>query len=123
MSKRNESTEQEDTWQDSLDAMMAAPGNHKLLLENDQVRVLDTVIKPGATVPLHTHCWPSVMYVMAFSDFVRYDDQGNVLLDSRTLSKKPELGEAMWSAPLPAHTLTNVGSSDLRVISVELKGN
>jgi len=110
-----------DTWPKSLDAMIAAPKYHEILLENDHVRVLDTSIPPGDTVPAHTHCWPSVMYVSSFSHFVRYDKDGNVLVDSRTLDRKPQPGEAMWSAPLELHSLKNVGSSDLRVITVELK--
>jgi hypothetical protein len=32
---------------DSLDALVAAPKHHTLLLENEQVRVLDTRIEPG----------------------------------------------------------------------------
>lgn len=105
----------------SLDALQAAPDYHTTLFENDQVRVLDTNIAPGDTVPLHSHCWPRVMYVMSFYDFVRYDEQGNVMLDSRTLKNKPKVGEAIWSPPLAPHTLDNVGQSDLRVITVELK--
>lgn len=122
MGDKSKNDLQGEHWDEVLDAMSAATDNHTLLLENDQVRVLDTIIKPGATVPLHTHKWPSVMYVMSFSDFIRYDEKGEILLDSRELSSKPQVGEALWSAPLPPHTLTNVGSNDLRVISVELKG-
>jgi mannose-6-phosphate isomerase-like protein (cupin superfamily) len=121
MNKSNEKDKHAEVWPDALDAMTAAPDNHKVLVENDRVRVLDTKIAPGATVPLHTHCWPSVMYVLSFSDFIRYDDHGGILLDSRELSTKPRPGEAMWSAPLQPHTLRNIGSDDLHVISVELK--
>jgi hypothetical protein len=42
-------------WPDSLDAMVAAPEHHGLLLENERVRILDSLIKPGERVPLHTH--------------------------------------------------------------------
>jgi hypothetical protein len=31
-------------WPDSLDAVVAAPKHHQLVLENDRVRVLDTRI-------------------------------------------------------------------------------
>jgi len=119
----NQSNKQKQLWPEALDAMTAATDNHEILIENDQVRVLDTKIAPGETVPLHTHCWPSVMYVLSFSDFIRYDESGGVLVDSRNLSKKPAPGEAMWSPPLEPHTLHNIGTEDLRVISVELKSD
>lgn len=45
-----QSTEQE--WPEELDALRAAPKHHALLFENDAVRVLDTNIAPGDTVPL-----------------------------------------------------------------------
>ena len=35
------------SWPDELDALIAAPEHHKLLLENDSVRVLDTLILPN----------------------------------------------------------------------------
>jgi len=41
-------------WPDSLDAAIAAPAHHTVLFENDRVRVLDTCVRPGETVPLHS---------------------------------------------------------------------
>ena len=113
-----QSTVQE--WPEELDALRAAPRHHALLFENDSVRVLDTNIAPGDTVPLHTHRWPSVLYVLSFSDFVRRDFAGVVLVDSRRLCKPGE-GTALWSEPLPPHTLQNVGERDLHIIAVEVK--
>jgi hypothetical protein len=108
-------------WPESLDAMVAAPDHHEVLLENDQVRVLNTRLGPGETTPVHTHSWPGVLYVLAWSDFVRYDAEGKVLLDSRTLGSRPEAGTALWSAPLGPHCAKNVGDQELRVIAIELK--
>ena len=51
----------------------------------------------------------------------RRDGAGSILVDSR-MGGEPAEGGAVWSAPLPPHTLENVGESELRVISVELKG-
>ena len=107
--------------QDCLDAMAAAPQFHRVLLENDQVRVLDTRIGPGETTPVHTHAWPSVLHVVAWSDFIRCDANGNTLLDARTLASKPKAGTVLWSAPLGPHTVCNVGESELHVVAVELK--
>ena len=108
-------------WPEDLDAMTAAPDNHALLLENDKVRVLDSLLKPGESTPVHTHQWPSAQYVLGLSDFVRKDAQGNVLLDTRLSGSLPAAGTAFWSQPLQPHFVTNVGESDIRVISVEIK--
>lgn len=108
-------------WPEALDAMTAAPDHHEVLLENDQVRVLDTRLSPGESTPAHTHPWPSVLSIVCWSDFIRYDADGNVVLDSRTLAPRPEKGDALWSAPLGPHFARNVGNEELRVIAVELK--
>lgn len=71
-------------WPEDLDAVRAAPAQHRVLLENADVRVLDTRIEPGERTPVHTHCWPAVHCVLTWSDFVRRDAQDGVLLDTRT---------------------------------------
>jgi hypothetical protein len=38
-------------WDASLDALIAAPGQHRLVFENAHVRVLDTRIGPGERTP------------------------------------------------------------------------
>lgn len=68
---------------ESLDALGAAPGHHTLVFENAHVRVLETRIPPGDLVPVHTHRWPSVLHVSTWSDFIRRDATGAVLVDSR----------------------------------------
>lgn len=108
-------------WPEELDALTAASKHHKLLLENERVRVLDTCIPSGERTAVHTHKWPATYYVMSWSDFIRYDDKDNIVIDSRTLANLPSVGTAMWSEPLVPHSLENVGSQDLRVISIELK--
>jgi hypothetical protein len=87
----------------SLDALTAAPDHHEVLLENDEVRVLDTRIRLGEATPVHTHRWPGVLFVLAWSDFVRSDADGNVVLDSRTFPSAPAPGSALWSGPLGPH--------------------
>lgn len=105
----------------TLDALVAAPDHHAVLLENDHVRVLDTRIAPGEATPVHTHRWPSVLHVITFSHFVRTDADGHVLVDSRTLPSPPADGSTLWAAPLGPHSAQNVGERELRVIAVELK--
>jgi len=106
---------------DPLDAMTAAPDHHMTILENDHVRVLDTRLAPGERTPIHSHRWPSSLYVIGWSDFLRRDADGNVIVDSRTWDNRPAPGEALWSAPLVPHSVENIGDSELRIIAVELK--
>jgi hypothetical protein len=91
------------------------------LFENEFVRVLDTNIPPGETTNVHTHQFPSSLYFLSWSHFIRYDENGNVSVDSRTLAKIPTPGSALWSGPLAAHCLKNIGDDPLHVISVEIK--
>lgn len=110
-----------DQWPRHLDAVVAAPQHHRLLLENERVRVLDTIINPGEVVPLHTHRWPAAYYILSSGDFLRRDASGVVTLDSRQLSEQPAAGSALWSSALGPHTLENIGQSVIHVISVEVK--
>jgi quercetin dioxygenase-like cupin family protein len=111
----------EQEWPDALDAMVAAPEHHEVLLENERVRVIDSRIKPGDTVPIHTHRWASVLYVLGTSDFIRYDNEGNAVFDSRTADSQVQAGRVAWLPPLEAHSVKNVGEEEIRVISIELK--
>jgi hypothetical protein len=110
------------TWPEALDALTAAPETHRVLFENDAVRVLETTIAPGQTTEVHTHRWPGVLYVLSFGHFVRRDGDGTILVDSRAGGALPEPGTALWSGSLPPHTLENVDTSEIRVIGMELKG-
>ncbi len=108
-------------WPDELDALTAAPQHHTLLFENEFVRVLDTNIHPGEITNVHIHQFPASLYILSWSDFIRYDTGGNVLVDSRKFPSVPAPGTALWSGPLAAHALKNIGTTDLHVISVEVK--
>ena len=107
------------SWPDSLDALVAAPRHHKLIYENDSIRILDTRIPVGDTVPVHTHRWPAVYYAVAPGDFIRRDAEGNVLLDTR-IATRPQ-GQSPVSQPLTPHSIENVSASEIRLVSVEMK--
>ncbi len=106
---------------DDLDGVIAAPGNHVVLFENDEVRVLETTIRVGEVTPLHTHLAPTVMYVVSGSHFVRRDEHGGTLMDTRA-SADVALPRVLYAASTPLHTIENTGDDDLVVIGVELKG-
>src|ERR1700728_5118206 len=108
-------------WPQSLDAVMAAPQYHRLVLENERVRVLDTRIPAGDIVPVHTHRWPAIYYTISPGDFVRRDGEGNVLFDSRTVLGMLSASGANWIECLPPHSVENVSAAEIHLISVELK--
>lgn len=105
---------------DELDGPKAAPDHHRVLFENDEVRVLETTIRAGDRTPLHTHLAPTVMYVVSGSHFIRRDEHGTTMLDTRAV---PDfvLPRVLYGQPIPRHTIENTGEDDLVVIGVELK--
>jgi len=78
-----------------------SPQFYKVLLENDQVRVLEYRLKPGEKEPMHSHP-AGVVYVLS----------GGTLKfsypDGRTEEKTAATGEAIWRDPV-THAVENVG--------------
>ena|SRR5271155_64124 len=109
-------------WPDSLDALVAAPVHHQLLLEDERVRVLQTRIAEGDIVPLHTHRWGGVAYLQSSSHFIRRDQRGEILFDSRQAGDAPKAPCAQWMPPMPPHTVENLGPSEISILIIELKG-
>ncbi|MFL5649013.1 MAG: hypothetical protein ACJ776_11545 [Chloroflexota bacterium] len=105
---------------DDLDGVTAAPGNHKVIFENERVRVIRTTIPVGTLTPLHTHLTPTLQYVVSGSHFIRRDEGGAVMFDTRT---DPDyvLPQVQFAESIPRHTIENTGDDDLIVIGVELK--
>jgi len=105
---------------DELDGIAADPTHHTVLFENDEVRVIETRIAAGDLTPLHTHLAPTVMYVLSGSHFIRRDEHGGTMVDTRAT---PDfvLPKVSYSDGTPRHTIENTGDDELRVIGVELK--
>ena len=106
---------------DDLDGVVAAPNHHKVIFEDEVVRVLETTIRAGDTTPLHTHLTPTVLYVVSGSHFIRRGEDGTVVVDTPT---DPDfvMPRVLYAPGIPRHTLENPGPDDLVLIGVELKG-
>src|SRR5262245_10591079 len=85
----------------SLDGVTAAPEHHKVIFENERVRVVEFRVPPGEAVPAHTHRWPTVNYVIALSDFLSFDGNGDLKLDSRTGKTEIREGGVFCLPPFP----------------------
>ena len=95
------------------DAVKAAPKLYKILLENDRVRVLEHQGKPGEKAAMHSH--PAyVAYIMS-SGKAKFTSS-----DGKTQEIEATAGQVLWSEG-ETHAVENAGSTDLRVIIVELK--
>jgi quercetin dioxygenase-like cupin family protein len=86
---------------------------YKVLLENDQVRVLSYTDRPGDRTYPHRH---PAFVVYALEPFRR-----RLTLDGgRVLTREFKAGEVMYSAG-ETHVGENVGETPTRVLLVELK--
>lgn len=105
---------------DELDGITADPDHHTVLFENDEVRVIETRIAAGELTRVHTHLAPTVMYLLSGSHFIRRDEHGATMVDTRAT---PDfvLARVSYSAGTPRHTIENTGDDELHVIGVELK--
>lgn len=94
------------------DPMQAAPGNFKVLLENDRVRVLDFHGKAGEKVPMHSH--PSyVSYLISGSGKTKFTSP-----DGKTTETEARAGQATWH---DAETHSSEASTTVHALLVELK--
>ncbi|MBK8956785.1 MAG: hypothetical protein IPM34_14705 [Saprospiraceae bacterium] len=109
-------------WPKDQDAVVSAPKNHKILLENDKVRVLEVTLAPKEIEPVHHHQWPSVLYIMEAGDFIDKDGEGNVILDTRKLPEPLVFPLTMYKEAEAPHSVENLSSTKTkRLIRMEMK--
>ena len=90
-----------------------AGGRSKILFVKDGVRVSGVNLEPGAVVPSHHHDGPHL--VVAITDLdLRSDVEGMSPMPGRFKS-----GDVKWLPGGYTHTLTNVGKSPTRLVTVE----
>jgi hypothetical protein len=82
-------------WPESMEAVRAAPKNHKVIFENDHIRLLEVTVQPGETENMHGHVWPSVFAIDAVQPKLE-----NHLLDGGTRSAARAYEDADWSEPI-----------------------
>lgn len=107
-------------WTDELDALIAAPDSHRLLFENDRVRVLEVVIAAGAREPEHTHRWPSVMIVDEPAR-IRYYEHGVPTFESPARDTTPQRHKAVWMDAEGPHSVENIDSRRYHALRIELR--
>lgn len=98
-----------------VDGLASSPGNFKLLLENDRVRVLQYTLPPGARDHWHTH--PSrVGYVLSGAKIrVTEADGSHEDYDEKT-------GDTYWGEFSPLHDTLNLDTTPYIALLIEVKG-
>jgi len=97
------------------DVLLASPGNFRLLLDNEYVRVIEYVVRPGERDQWHTHP-AKVSYVAGGGTLRLNTDEGKSFL----ADVKP--GTTTWDQPVGRHFVENVGKTPVRIILTEVKG-
>ena len=114
-------------WDPALDAVVAAPNNHKVLFENDSLRVIEVTLLDGEEEPVHHHRWPSV--------FVFDQVQGpvhDIAPDGAHLPPNRDVMQAIekWDgrgclvvhmAPQPAGRVLNESGKTIHGVRIEMK--
>jgi hypothetical protein len=103
-----------------MDAPLAAPASHRVLLENDRVRVLEVTIGPGAREPEHTHQAPSVMIVDEPTR-IRYYSGGALRSGSPARPGSPPAVRLHWMEPEGPHSVENVDQHRYHAIRIEIR--
>ena len=95
------------------DMVKVAPKNCKVLLENDQVRVVRVVTKPGEKIEMHSH--PANIVYSFTGGKVKSTSP-----DGKSEEHERKVGQAIWS-DAETHSTENVGTAENRVLVIELK--
>jgi len=117
-------------WPDSLDAVKAAPANHKIVFENDKIRILEVVGDPYVLEPLHTHQWPGVMW-SASPNFAKahliyyhydYDPVKKIyFIKDSVLEQGPPANKGFEIPAEGPHRVRNLSNLDIVAYRVEFK--
>ena len=96
------------------DPVKVAPTNHKVLLENDRVRVLEFRSKPGEKIGMHSHPDLFVYNFAAGKTKFTYPD-------GRTEERESQAGAVTWR-DAETHASEYTGTGEAHALLVELKG-
>ena len=97
-----------------VDALVSSPGNFKLLLEDEHVRVLQYTLLPGALDHWHTHP-PRVGYLLSGAKIrVTEADSTQVVYDNKT-------GDIYWDEFSPLHDTMNIDTKPYIALLIEVK--
>ena len=108
------------TWDPALDGVLAAPENHKVLYEDEAIRVISVSIAPGAIEKPHHHCLPAVFVVdrlVSVRDFNGATGEEIPL----PIPKDAPLPITAKFLPQPLHYVENLDTRPFHATRIEFK--
>jgi hypothetical protein len=115
------------TWDPAFDAVIAAPQNHKVVFENDRLRVLEVTLEPDEEEPIHHHRWPSVFIFDQVQGPVHdIAPDGTILPPNRDVMQALQKWDGKGSlvvdmAPQPLGRVLNASGKTVHGIRIEMK--
>lgn len=121
------STADPSDWDPDLDAIVAAPKHHKVLFENERLRVLEVTLEPHDEEPVHHHRWRSIFVLDQVSGPIHdISPDGEFLPPNRdvmiALDKWDGQGcLVVHMEPQPAGRVLNASDITVHGIRIEMK--
>jgi hypothetical protein len=115
------------SWDPALDAVVAAPKHHRVLFENERLRVLEVTLEPNDEEPVHHHRWPSVFVLDQVKGPIHdFAPDGTQLPPNRDVIRAIEAWDGKGSlvvrmAPQPPGRVLNASDRTVHGIRVEMK--
>lgn len=107
------------TWNPKLEATRSGAKNHKVIFENDDIRILSVTVKPGETEKLHHHQWPSVLVIDSLTKLADFDKDGKE--QKLPLPDKIEMPLVLKLPPQAAHSVKNLDTRTFHLTRIEFK--
>lgn len=110
-------------WDLSLDGPKAAPGNHKIIFENENIRVQSVTVPPGTAEPYHLHPYYSILVIDgAPGKIADRDSKGNVIQNSPFLAQAKTIPHIVVQPPQAPHSIKNDDPTQaVHLIRIECK--
>lgn len=107
-------------WDPALDGVLAAPENHKVLYEDDAIRVISVAIAPGEVEKPHHHRLPAIFVV---DRLVKLRDFNGATHEEIPLPipKDAPLPITARFLPQPLHYVENLDSRPFHATRIEFK--
>ena len=99
---------------DYPDQFVAGPTIYKQIFDNDRTRASEITFQVGEKIPMHTHAYDHLLYVL---------DAGQLTLsypDGKTNVVDATVGQVMY-IPKETHAAENTGTGVFRALVVEFK--